>query len=178
MLYIEDEDFLNKEQKKYIDDVICGGIIPFFHNSSSVHGVDNYSFLTHVIVKRRHERKTPDEINSPQFEFMKSILDSFCNNHNIKYNEILRCAINYTYHNGAEASPIHIDEEDEHKQLIVYLNQPEDLNSKTVILNDDSKTILKSITPKIFKGVCFDDKPHYAIYPKIGHRVIGVFTFR
>lgn len=177
MFYIEDKDFLNKEQKKYIDDVLCDGAIPFFHNSSSVHGVDNYSFLTHVIVKRKHERKTLTEINSPQIDFMKSVLDSFCNKHKIQYTEILRCAINYTYNNGAKASPIHIDEQVKHKQLLVYLNEPQDLDSKTVILDNDNNTQLKSITPKKYKGVCFDDKPHYAIYPKVGHRIVGVFTF-
>jgi len=178
MYYVEDNDFLTKEQKEYSDNIITGGVIPYFHNSSSVHGVDNYSFLTHVVIKRRHERTTPNEINSPQWEFMKSLLDSFCSNNDIQYNEVLRCAINYTYNNGAEHSPIHVDKEDEHKQLLIYLNDPQDKESHTVILDDDKRTELKRIVPEKFKGVCFDAKPHYAIYPKVGHRILVVFTFR
>ena len=63
------------------------------------------------------------------------------------------------------------------KQLIIYLNQPQDTNSKTVVLDEDKETILKEIVPEQFKGVCFETKPHYLYYPRYGYRVICVYTF-
>ena len=91
--------------------------------------------------------------------------------------EILRIAVNLTYNNGEKCSPIHQDHHFPHNQLLVYLNTPIDKNAKTVIYDNNEKTILKKITPEKFKGVCFENKPHSLIHPTKGDRLVLVYTF-
>ncbi len=64
-----------------------------------------------------------------------------------------------------------------HNQLLVCLNDPEDKNAKTVILNKKDK-IFKFIVPKQYNGICFSSVPHYMYFPKFGHRIMFVCTFR
>ena len=61
--------------------------------------------------------------------------------------------------------------------LINYLisSKSSFITGQTVIIDGDSEI---KITPKLFKAVMFDNKPHYHYFPKQGHRVVGVFTFR
>jgi hypothetical protein len=60
----------------------------------------------------------------------------------------------------------------------VYLNNPQDKDSKTIILNKKEDTVLKEIKPKQFRGVMFDSLPHYHIMPKKGERIVFVITFK
>ena len=60
----------------------------------------------------------------------------------INYDEVLRVCVNFTYHNGQRLeSPVHVDHEFEHEQLIVYLNQPMDRQSFTVVLDENESKI-------------------------------------
>ena len=52
-----------------------------------------------------------------------------------------------------------------------------DINSHTVLLNKKEDKIIKKIVPEKFKGVCFNQCPHYMVYPKRGHRIIAIATF-
>ena len=58
------------------------------------------------------------------------------------------------------------------KQMIIYLN---DSDAKTCIVNKGK--IVKEITPKTGKGICFNNLPHYAEFPKSGARLVLVATF-
>ena len=106
-----------------------------------------------------------------------NLLENFAKKNNIPSGEFLRCSINFTFADKNERSEIHQDHDFPHKQLIIYLNES-DKKATTVILDDDKKTVLKEIEPEQFKGVCFENKPHYLNYPKKGYRVICVYTFR
>jgi|694.fasta_scaffold33071_10 hypothetical protein len=177
MFFIEDENFLTNKQKLFINQMVLGDNFPYFLQSvSHIDGGD--SFMCHIALNRPEERNKTDGINSPYYENFKEMLETFCKKNNIVLNEIFRIAVNLTYPIGKEDSLIHIDHNFEHKQLIIYYNEPIDKDSNTVILNKDGKTILKEISPKKFKGVCFESNPHYLKYPKNGERVIGIFTFR
>jgi len=81
----------------------------------------------------------------------------------------------------------HIDYAGYHKQLLIYLNDPIDKESHTVILDEDAplgipddgnQKQLKRVIPEKYKGVCFENLPHYQVYPKFGERIVSVFTFR
>ena len=174
MFFKESDNFLSKDNIFFIENVVLKDNFPFFISLDSVKG-DKANFLYHCLLKRPEDRINEKDINSNFFEETVDIVYSFFKKINIKHKKILRLAINFTYNNGFKKCPIHRDHEYKHRQLIIYLNNAEE-SSKTVILNDANK-ILKKITPKKYKGICFDDSPHYQFYPKFGNRVVLVCTF-
>ena len=178
MLYIEDKNFLQEDQKKWIEHTLFlgGSRFPFYSITSST-PKDNYPLLHHVLIPRLEERKNNNTKNSEYTIYFEHILKTFCQKNNITLNEILRMSINFTYNNGRKKCPVHLDHEYPHNQLIIYLNDC-DKNSKTVILDNDKKTIIKESIPEKYKGVCFESKPHFHYYPKKGNRIILVCTFR
>ena len=178
MFYVEDNNFLTTEQIGFIDNIFISRQMPFYYQPDSVKG-DKISFLAHVIKDRPEFSEPGKQINSFEYySLFKDILITFCTKNKINFKEILRIAVNITFNNGAEKCPVHKDHEYPHNQLLLYLNEPLDKQSKTVILDDNEQTILKEITPERFKGVCFENKPHYHHYPKMGERIVAVYTFR
>ena len=173
MFLIEDNNFLNKKQKDHIKNTITNYDFPWFFQKINVYAKPD-PFLSHTVIKRIEYRKKEEFSNSTETDFCLNILNSFCNKHNIKYKEILRIAFNLTFNNGSKKSGIHVDHEFYHKQLIVYLNDC-DKKSCTVIINNKKGIKIKL---KIFKGVCFESKPHYQIYPKDNVRFVLIITFR
>jgi hypothetical protein len=174
--YVESENFLSNRNKKFIDNIILKSNFPYVYRTQCVPG-DGNSFLVHNVLERPEKRTSKELYQSKYFEELGQILISFCRKNNIPLKEMLRVAVNLTFNNGSKQSPIHIDHNYPHKQLIVYFNDCKDKNAYTVILNEKNK-VFKKIKPKQYKGICIDALPHYAIFPKKGERIIGVFTFR
>ena len=50
-----------------------------------------------------------------------------------------------------------------------------DKKSYTVIKNGKKEI---KVRPEKYKGVCFDNQPHYLYFPKKGLRAVMVFTFK
>ena len=169
-----DKNFLNKKQIKYIEDHILSNDFPFFVENRSVVGRKNKPFLKHTVLRRPEEREKGEGFRSYIGDFCLSILESFCKKNNIKVNQVLRICINLTYNNGFERCDIHQDHEYDHSQLLVYINEC-DKKSYTVI--KDGKKEIK-VRPEKYKGVCFDNRPHYLYFPKKGLRAVMVFTFK
>ena len=180
--YIEDDNFLEEHQKENINFIVNNSVTSFYlQNNCTIDSNgkgDNNNYLCHTVLKRPEERNKDETFNSEYKDIFIEILNTFLNKHKIKSVEFLRCSINLTFNVKNRKSPIHEDHNYPHKQLIIYMNEPDDNDCKTVILDSDEKTILKEVSPKKFKGVCFESKPHYMIYPKTGIRVICVMTFR
>ena len=175
--FIQDDNFLNDDQKKFISNSIFGNSFNWYHMEQSIETEVSDILLSHIVVQRPEHGQSLSKINSDYFKDMLSILTTFTDKHNIKLNTLLRCSINYTFNNGIEKCRIHRDHEFEHKQLLLCLNDPIDKQASTVILHDDEKTEYKRISPKQYQAICFNNKPHYHFYPKVGHRVMAVFTF-
>ena len=138
--------------------------------------------------------------NSDYAKIFEDMLFTFCNNNQIICTEVIRAAINLTYNNGQEKCFPHVVHPEYHKQLIIYLNDPPEKESHTVIMDkdtslckngsdgilfpdedphlDEEKHQLKRIVPEKYKGVCFENLPHYQVYPKFGDRIVCVFTFK
>lgn len=173
-MYIEDRNFLKKEHKDYINNIVLQNSFPFYWNDSQTIK-DNLPFFSHILYNRPEaiEEGLP-AINSPHYQIFLDILNCFLTKHKIKFNKILRASINLTFNINQKKSKIHVDHEFEHNQVIIYLNKSD---GETIILNDDKKTIFKKIKPEQFKGICFNKKPHYIIYPKTNRRLIAVYTF-
>ena len=49
--------------------------------------------------------------------------------------------------------------------------------SKNVETYSDFDIAAKN-NPEKYKGVCFENLPHYQVYPKFGDRIVCVFTFK
>tara|TARA_X000001388_G_scaffold26598_1_gene18738 strand:- start:230 stop:757 length:528 start_codon:yes stop_codon:yes gene_type:complete len=168
----EDNNFLNSHQKNFLENTVMSDNFPFYFYKESVKG-DNNIFFSHMVKKRP---EIGGEWNSTYKDNFIDILNTFCKKNNIKYNEILRCTINLTIKTTDKKCPVHIDHPYYHKQLLIYLNNPEDTNSQTIILKNNK--IYKKIIPKQFKGVCFDSTEHYHYYPQKGYRFVLVYTFK
>ena len=177
--YKESKKFLTKENINYIENVILNDTFPFYRVGYSVSKKDKCSMLFHLLLKRpehKQEKSYEKRINSIHYENILKIVESFFKKFNIKYKEILRMSINFSYNNGCKKCDTHVDHEFPHKQLIIYLNDA-DPCSKTVILNKNKK-VFKKITPEKYKGICFESLFHYHFYPKKGERIILITTFK
>ena len=173
---IIDDNFLSDKSIHFIENWILTEKCPFYVQPHAVEG-DNVKNLVHVVLSRP-ELREKDYKPHIYHSYFIDILSDFCSKHNIKFNEILRICINILYYNGVrDESPVHTDHDFDHKQLLIYLNDPLDKESKTVLL-DDNNNVYREVCPEKYKGVMFSKMPHYAIYPKVGERYLLVFTFR
>lgn len=178
MFFIEDDNFLKKEDIDYINNnIVYNDNFPMFLQHKAVEG-DNNRYMCHTIVHRIEQRsKEEPEFNSFLGPYFLELLKRFCKKHKIKFNKILRSAINLSFKDKENKSKTHKDHTFKHKQMLIYLNQPEDKESKTVILDKMGKKILKEIKPEAYKVICFEDALHYMYFPKKGIRMIAITTF-
>jgi hypothetical protein len=175
MNLIEDKNFLKIEHIKFIENTILKSNFPFYYQNYSIPN-DKNEILTHVVIKGPEYRKQNETFSDSNYlNIFIDILNTFCKKNNILVNEIYRIGVNLTFNNGVKKCQTHIDHDFPHKQLLIYLNDIKDKNSYTVLIN---KKKIKKIKPVKYKGICFDNVPHYHYYPKKGARIVAVFTFK
>ena len=180
MFFIEDSDFLTDEHKQAIEAVRTDDF-PYFYQPSfetAYYEPFTHVLLCHILILRQEERKNNQVYNSVFSKIFEDMLVTFCNKNQVEHNETLRVSINLTFNNGQDKCLPHTDHKYYYKHLLIYLNDPVDNKSHTVVLDADEKHQLKRIVPEKYKGVCFENLPHYQIYPKFGDRRVGVFTFK
>jgi len=173
-MIIEDNNFLTDYHKDQIENGILSGTFPFYWSEHQVTG-DYLPALLHAVMGRTTKGHVieSDKINSPNFNFCKNVLDTFCNKNNIKYKCIYRASINLTFHIPREHGKIHEDHDFPHKQFLLYLN---DSDGDTLLFNDKRK-VYKRIKFEQYKGVVFDRCLHTQEYPTKSRRVVLVITF-
>ena len=182
MKIIVDKNFLTKDQKNFIKLHIFNTKFPWYLQTHFLDDSDEKNitnFFSHLVVRRVEETGNNMSYNSSFGPFVKEVLDTFCKKHKIKYKTIYRSVFNLTFNNGIDVCGTHKDHYNnlKHKQLLIYLNDPEDKNTPTVILNKKRNTIIKKTYPEQFKGILFNDEPHYMIFPKVGLRCVLITTF-
>lgn len=171
MFFIKDDNFLSDLSKRYIRQCFLNVGFPYYYGDELIiNSGEHIPFLAHVIKKR-----DDDLINSDCYQDCVNMVTEFTVKHKIECTEILRMAVNFTYPNGFEKCPVHQDHPFPHKQLIIYLNNPKDKSAKTVILDKKERY---EIEPAQFRGICFENKPHFQYFPKEGERIILITTFR
>jgi len=171
MFFIKDDNFLSDLSKRYIHQSFLNVGFPYYYGGELIiDSEEHIPFLAHVIKKR-----DDDLINSDCYQDCVNMIVEFTEKHKIKYKEILRMAVNFTYPNGFEKCPIHQDHPFPHKQLLIYLNDPQDKNARTVILGNNKKY---EIQPQQYRAICFENKPHFHYFPKVGERIVLVTTFK
>ena len=175
-MIFEIKNFLSKKNIDFIENkILFSQHFPFYLKYQTI-STDKVKNFQHVVLAREEMREENYIFNHPYAENFVSILKDFSNSSNITINKILRIAINITYNCGIEKSGPHKDHEFEHKQLIIYLNDCLDKNANTVIVRKNNS--LLKIKPEKYKGLYFDENlDHYIEIPKVGERIIMVFTF-
>jgi|TARA_Y100000015_G_C2379656_1_gene84327 hypothetical protein len=176
-LYKEHSNFLSKESKDFIGNVVLGDNFPFYQipSSGSLGKQVKDGLLNHLVLPRPEDRSLTENVTSQFYMPTVKILDEFLAAVKIKPYFYLRIAYNLTYNNGFDKSGPHTDHDYDHKQVIIYLNNIEDKNSKTVLLKNNK--IHKEIKPKQYKGICFGNLKHYNHNPKVGKRIVLIGTF-
>jgi hypothetical protein len=180
MFFKESKNFLSKDNKNFIENIILKDkMFPWYTLQETVKNIKFNPpdiFLGHTVLERLENVDIRNVINSTFYEQTKNILDNFLNSIKVKKYFFTRISYNLTINNGHERCPTHMDHDYKHNQIIIYLNDCIDKNSKTVIL-DDNKKIIKEISPEKNKGICFGSNPHYHFFPTKGVRIVLVATF-
>lgn len=180
MKVIENNSFLTKRNKDFIKHILEDQKFPFYIGPSTKTHKDkkgnfiNDRTLCHVLLQRKEYRKKGEYSNSIYLKEATDILNNFTKKTKIKYKEILRAAINFSYNNGHESSGFHEDHTYDHFQLLVYLN---DCDPDSVTMLKDKNKIIE-IKPKKFKGILFKKIPHKMKYPEKGERLVLIITFK
>lgn len=176
-MFIVDQDFLSTEQKAHIDNVILQTNFPYYLQEEAAPG-DGNPGMCHIGLARpelRPEGSGQFDYNSDFGPFAYQMLYAFAKNNDIKIEEMYRAAVNISFNTSSGRSGTHVDHEFDHSMLVIYLNDPDDKDSDTVIFYNDTEHRVK---PEKFKGVCFDTVPHYATFPRFGVRVTAAISFK
>jgi hypothetical protein len=176
----ENKNFLSKENLDFIENIIFKEKnFSWYYQDQATFTSDpsvTSNFFSHTVLQRLDKKDISEAINSKYYRETVDILKNFLNSIEVKVNFFTRIAYNLTFNNGEEKCDIHSDHAFDHNQVIIYLNDCLDKNSKTVVL-DNNKQILKEIYPEKFKGICFGSNLHYHFFPKKGVRIVLVATF-
>jgi|TARA_X000001388_G_scaffold57091_1_gene42320 hypothetical protein len=171
---IIDDNFLTQKNKEYIDQVILGDNFPYYLQLAiTSKDKKEQTVLGHCVLRRKEERSTGEYWNSEHHPYFIDMFNNFTEKHNIEYNEILRCSVYLTFKSTQESCDVHNDHHFPHKQLIIYCNDC-DIHAVTTLLGDETEII----SPKKYRGVCFDGVPHFLTYPKQDYRIVIVYTFK
>jgi hypothetical protein len=196
MIIIDDEGIDLKSIDDIDKNIIYNSNFPLYVQSATS---PKFKFLSHVMLHRQTLQQS-----SPIFPFFKEILEKFCEKHKIDLNKITRACINVTYETSLfEFGEPHIDNSDEHKVAIFYLNDVDcDSNHNNTIIFENQydgtqpSTILidgpdsyaeiknkfkikQEVKSKVGRVLCFDGKYYHTIrFPKSNQlRYVAVFNF-
>jgi hypothetical protein len=159
---------LNDSEKNYLNNnIILNKNFPYYLNSNQTHG-DNRLNFCHVL-----KSNITNEITSEYFFEIEKILIRLCQKINIKFNKVIRAAINLTYPFEPSLGVIHVDHDFYYKQMIIYLN--DSVGGGTCIYENNK--LIKKVNSEKFKVLFFEKQPHAIEHPKKGIRIIIVMTF-
>jgi hypothetical protein len=202
-MFIIDDDVVTIEEKEYFkNEIVHNGSFPVFH--SRVFGeLSKYDMFTHTLLLRGiNKDNVPFEqtINSPHFHVFYNIFTRFCNNHNIKINEIFRSCINVTFSiQDLEKFDAHVDHDFNHNIFLLYLNDLpySDQNNSTIVYEQKFEdfglgliqnkqvelaknlTVEKEVYPKAGRCLFFPGNFHAIKNPLPDYlRYVCVFTFK
>lgn len=194
----EEENFLNKEELKFVNTFTDVNSDICWKFSYATMGAYMHHFFSHMIIDRKYaDNDIPAVIESPHLEFFRGIFLRYCEKHNIKHELIYRMNINFTGHSQKDFfCSAHVDHGYEHKIMLLYLSES---GGNTVLFNEigpdfdenvpdvddvnvnpDELSIYKEIPPKQGKVVVFDGKHLHAARPcgDGEKRIVCVITFK
>jgi hypothetical protein len=159
---------LTEEQKSFIDYILSVDFHWFYQES--VYG--NMQIAHCLMFRNEYNLPIPGKINSEDYSMSESIFKSFCNQNNIKVNNILRAAINCTFHSSENSVGIHRDHEFDHNVFLMYLNES---SGDTIIYQNGDEI---RIPFEQYKCVVFSGEEHtHEFCAPNQRRVVMAFTF-
>ena len=171
----QNTNFLSETNKKFIETTVLNKDFPYYFQAGAVSLKQKDFYFSHKVLNRLEDSEDHSKAintNITTYHSTLDILKNFTNSIGEKPNFFTRIGYNLTFNNGFDKCEPHQDHDYDHKQMIIYLN---DSDAKTCIVNKGK--IVKEITPKTGKGICFNNLPHYAEFPKSGARLVLVATF-
>ena len=172
---IIEENFLNDEEVEIVQKcIIDNHEFPWYrHHLSSSY---DYPFYSHTLIKREEFiNEDESEINSGWTKFFFPILQRFVDKHKLYEGDykIMRCALNDTLSYPDKGCDVHIDYEEEHLVVMIYLT---DSSGDTIFYTkkwkEGDKPVLENrlknskgypklkvkqtITPEIGKMICYN----------------------
>lgn len=166
--FYQQNNFFTEEESLIIDDILHNPDKPFpVYYDSSQTDYDKVPFFSHALILRDGNNV------SPFCDFFIPIFNRFIKTTNKKIKKILRASVNLTLPFVGE-SAIHIDHEEDHYQVLMYLNNS---TGNTDIFENEQ--LIKSIKPVKGKIVMFNKLKHKANSPKNANelRAVCVVTF-
>jgi len=156
---------LTEEQKNFIDWVINGDNFPlyFFYTDTytDISGNNINPAFGHVL-RHRPESDEWGVPNSEHMEKFEGIFKDFCYQNDIKWNRILRSAVNFTTHQPSDSKHfIHRDHSFPHNNFLMYLNNC--TGGETQFFDDDGR-LIKTVYPEKFKAVVSESELHSGGY--------------
>ena len=177
-MFLEKKINVDNKTNKLID-LVLGTTFPWFY-INQLHDRTNYKYFGHILLARSPELKNNIQkegiVNSNYYERFETIFMDFCNENNIKVNNILRMALNNTWHCEGIHSEIHTDHNFPHFNFLWYIN--DFTKGSTYVYEEDYKTLKKEIKAEKDKAVVFGGEPHASGFCGPNeHRIVLVTTF-
>jgi hypothetical protein len=186
MTFIEDEFGIPTDVLEEINHhVLENADFPLYYRHS--YTTEQYPYFSHTLMPRE---ELDGVRKSVFFDFFNDILLNFCYKYQISVERVTRACVNSTIHHDTVFSEPHVDYTEDHKVVIMYLN---DCDGDTIIFDKkytdgpthlsvedgESMSVFKRVTPKAGKILLFDgNKFHTNIFPSPGKfRFVCVFTF-
>ena len=156
---------LTEKQNDFIEWVVNGYHFPLYSFYSNTHGEHVNPVFGHIFRDRPENNTKMDEWGTPNSEHMEmfeSIFKDFCYQNNIKWNRILRSAVNFTTHQPSDSKHfIHRDHSFPHNNFLMYLNNC--TGGETQFFDDDGR-LIKTVYPEKFKAVVSESELHSGGY--------------
>lgn len=182
---IIDDNVLSDLEKSKVKDIISS--IPLYYSKSST--TSKFPYFSHVLAEGR-ENNGVVEVFSEYFSFFNDIVIRFCKQNNLDYIGTLRGCINATFSDQrySHQDP-HIDHDDDHHVLILYLNE---VDGNTVLFKETWRsnlfpricnvdeydfTVQSEVSPKLGRVLCFDGNHYHSMRPTSAGNVRFIAVF-
>ena len=136
---------------------------------------DNYSYLSHMFLRRPVDACLYSKENSQYVEYIHQIFREIADFNKLDPQVIYRINANAVYPTEKKLpSPLHVDHNFPHKNMLVYLTDPQ--GGSTIV--EDEDTNRKEYLAKEDDVLLFDGQSaHCARPPSKDVRIVLVFTF-
>mgnify|MGYP001242076376 FL=1 len=136
---------------------------------------DNYSYLSHKFLQKPEDSRLYSTPNSEYVEYIHQIFKEIADFNDLNPQVIFRMNANAVYPTEKKLpSPLHVDHNFPHKNMLIYLTDPQ--GGSTIV--EDEDTNLKEYLAKEDDVLMFDGQSaHCAIPPSKDVRIVLVITF-
>lgn len=171
-----DNDFLSEDNKNFISDTVLSNDF----NYTIDHSNKNQIILQHKILKGSEEvGQYDDRVVSPYFDQFKKIFVDFLKKYPHSCKVLLKMNVDlYLPSKDKQTETKVVHENDDYRQLIVYLNSSLSRSTKTLIYKGDYTEELYNIEAVQFQGINFEKLPVCQIFPKEGSIITLTVTYK